>query len=284
MNLALRKPTTLAEFLEWEERQPLRYEFDGVGPVAITGGTAGHAVVQRNLAIAVGGRLRGKPCRFYGSGLKFQVAEGHVRYPDGMVVCRPVDRTATVVYDPVIVFEVLSPSTGRDDRIVKAREYQATPSVQRYVMLEQDGVSRPSTSAPAMPGRTKSWSPTPFSPCLRSVSNCHSPSSTTALSLRRSRTPIGPPTAPDLPRIVLIGFGISSGSSSRPGDCSGADRTPEARPSPPQAASNWRDRGTSRSTAGEKGAMVGPEENARWKRVVCSSSRASFWTRYAFND
>jgi Uma2 family endonuclease len=35
---------------------------------------------------------------------------------------------------------VLSPSTGRDDRIVKAREYQATPSVQRYVMLEQDAV------------------------------------------------------------------------------------------------------------------------------------------------
>ena len=141
MNLALRKPTTLAEFLEWEERQPLRYEFDGVGPVAMTGGTAGHAVVQGNLAIAVGGRLGGKACRFYGSDLKFQVAEGHVRYPDGTVVCRPVDRTATVVYDPVIVFEVLSPSTARDDRIVKAREYQATPSVQRYVMLEQDGVS-----------------------------------------------------------------------------------------------------------------------------------------------
>ena len=42
---------------------------------------------------------------------------------------------------PVVVFEVLSPSTARDDRIVKARAYQATPSVQRYVMLEQDGVS-----------------------------------------------------------------------------------------------------------------------------------------------
>ena len=140
MNLAVRKPMTLAEFLEWEERQPLRYEFDGVGPVAMTGGTAGHADVQRNLAIAVGGRLRGKPCRFYGSDLKFQVAEGHVRYPDGMVVCSPVERTATVVYDPVIVFEVLSPSTAGNDRIAKAREYQATPSVRRYVMLEQDAV------------------------------------------------------------------------------------------------------------------------------------------------
>ena len=141
MNLALRKSMTLAEFLEWEERQPLRYEFDGVGPVAMTGGTYGHSTIQGNLATALGGRLRGKRCRFHGSDLKFQVAEGHVRYPDGMVLCSPVDRTATVVYDPVVVFEVLSPSTARDDRIVKAREYQATPSVQRYVMLEQDGVS-----------------------------------------------------------------------------------------------------------------------------------------------
>jgi len=141
MNLALRKPMTLAEFLEWEERQSLRYEFDGVGPVAMTGGTFAHAAVQRNLAIAIGGRLRGKPCQFFGSDLKIQVAEGHIRYPDGMIVCSPVNRSATVVYDPVVVFEVLSPSTTRNDRIVKAREYQATPSVQRYVMLEQDGVS-----------------------------------------------------------------------------------------------------------------------------------------------
>jgi Uma2 family endonuclease len=140
MNLALRKPMTLAEFLEWEERQELRYEFDGVGPVAMTGGTFAHAAIQRNLAIALGSRLRGKPCQFVGSDLKFQVAERHIRYPDGMVLCSPIDRAATVVHDPIVVFEVLSPSTTRSDRIVKAREYQATPSVQRYVMLEQDSV------------------------------------------------------------------------------------------------------------------------------------------------
>ena len=140
MNLAVRKPMSLAEFLEWEERQPLRYEFDGVGPVAMTGGTFAHAVIQRNLAIAVGGRLRGRPCQFSGADLKIEVAEGHIRYPDGMVVCSPVERAATVVRDPVVVFEVLSPSTAGVDRIVKAREYQATPSIQRYVMLEQDGV------------------------------------------------------------------------------------------------------------------------------------------------
>jgi hypothetical protein len=63
MNLAVLKPMSLAEFLEWEDRQPSRYEFDGVGPVAMTGGTFAHAVIQRNLAFALTGRLRGKPCR-----------------------------------------------------------------------------------------------------------------------------------------------------------------------------------------------------------------------------
>ena len=140
MNLAVRKPMTLAEFLAWEERQDLRYEFDGFQPEAMTGGTVGHAAIQANLAIALGGRLRGKPCRFYGSDLKIQVADDHIRYPDGMVVCSDVDQRAKVIQDPVVIFEVLSPSTAGKDRIVKAREYQATPSVQRYVMLEQDRI------------------------------------------------------------------------------------------------------------------------------------------------
>ena len=68
------------------------------------------------------------------------MAGDHIRYPDGIVVCTPVERTATIVHDPVVIFEVLSPSTASTDRIVKAREYQAEDSVQRYVMLEQDHV------------------------------------------------------------------------------------------------------------------------------------------------
>lgn len=140
MNLALRQDMTLAEFLAWEDRQELKYEFDGVGPVAMAGGTAAHAAIQGNLAAALKSRLRGKPCQFYGSDLKIEVA-GRIRYPDGFVVCSPVANTAKVVADPVIIFEVLSESTSSTDRIVKAREYEATPSVQRYVILEQDRIA-----------------------------------------------------------------------------------------------------------------------------------------------
>jgi Uma2 family endonuclease len=141
MNIALRKPMTLAEFLAWEDRQELKHEFDGLGPVAMSGGTLRHAAIQRRLSTALDTRLRGKSCDFFGSDAKFLTAEGTIRYPDGMVVCGPVDLSAKFVENPVVVFEVLSSSTTRTDRIAKVREYQATASVQRYVMLEQDGVA-----------------------------------------------------------------------------------------------------------------------------------------------
>src|SRR5271157_3087643 len=91
MNVALRKPFSLAEFLEWEEKQELRYEFDGGAPKAMTGGTAAHARIQRNIAFSIGGQLRGKTCELIGSDLKVRVAAGHIRYPDGFVVCSPID-------------------------------------------------------------------------------------------------------------------------------------------------------------------------------------------------
>ncbi len=127
---------TLAEFLEWEERQELRYEFDGFQPVAMTGGTAAHAFIQRNLAISVGGRLRGRACTFAGNDLKIETART-VRYPDGFVICSPVAARAKLVRDPVVIFEVLSDSTARTDMITKNREYADIPSVRRYVILSQ---------------------------------------------------------------------------------------------------------------------------------------------------
>jgi Uma2 family endonuclease len=130
---------TREQFLAWEEKQPLRHEFDGLQPVAMTGWTAAHAGIQRNLAIAIGGRLRAGPCRFYGSDLKIETANGF-RYPDGFVVCSPVARNSTVVHDPVVIFGVLSESTTGIDLVTKNQEYSASPSVQRYVVLTQDAV------------------------------------------------------------------------------------------------------------------------------------------------
>ena len=137
MSQTLQRPMTREAFLAWEERQPVRYEFDGAAVRAMTGGSANHARVQRNLLGALGSRLRGGPCEAFGSELKV-LAASSVRYPDAFIVCSPVAGKATSISDPVVVFEVISPSTSGIDRITKNQEYRDTTSIQRYVMLEQD--------------------------------------------------------------------------------------------------------------------------------------------------
>jgi len=136
MSVALRKPIILVDFLAWEERQALRYEFDGFEPVAMTGGTIAHDQITFDLRTALAARLAGTACRALGPNVKI-VADGRVRYPDVFVVCGPVAPAATVAGDPVVVFEVLSEGSSETDLIDKNREYRATPSIQRYVVLRQ---------------------------------------------------------------------------------------------------------------------------------------------------
>ena len=136
MNHALRRPMTADEFLAWEAKQELKWEFDGFQPVAMTGGTGAHALIQINLTTALRSRLRGKPCLPYGSDLKVRTERGY-RYPDAFVTCTPITSDATVATEPVVIFEVLNRSTQQIDRTIKLAEYQAIPSLRRYVMLEQ---------------------------------------------------------------------------------------------------------------------------------------------------
>ena len=128
---------TVAEFLAWEEGQDGRWEFDGFEPVAMVGGTLAHNLIGVNVCTELRQRLRGGPCRVFMEGVKVEVA-GSVRYPDVLVACGPFVNAATVAENPVVVFEVLSPSTAGTDIVVKNEEYRATASIRRYVILMQD--------------------------------------------------------------------------------------------------------------------------------------------------
>jgi Uma2 family endonuclease len=140
MSAVLHEPMTLSGFLAWEERQELRFEFDGFAPVGMTGGTFGHDQITLNLRKCLDARLAGKPCRPFGPNVKI-IVDGRIRYPDAGIVCHPVAYDATVIDDPVVVFEVLSERTSKTDLIDKNREYRATPSIQRYVILQQTHVA-----------------------------------------------------------------------------------------------------------------------------------------------
>jgi Uma2 family endonuclease len=136
MNVQRRPTMTLEQFLDWEERQEARYEFNGFESVLMAGGTEEQAEIQTNILAALRARLRGHKCRVLGSDLKIKVM-GRIRYPDAFVVCSPRERGRTVVTDPVIVFEIISESTQHTDLVEKNDEYRETPSIQRYIILEQ---------------------------------------------------------------------------------------------------------------------------------------------------
>ncbi|HEX8375854.1 MAG TPA: Uma2 family endonuclease, partial [Geminicoccaceae bacterium] len=113
---ALAKPLTLAGFLAWEEFQEERYELAGGVVRLMAGGTEGHDRISGNIFAALHRRLRGSPCSVHATNLKVRSeAADASMYPDTFVRCGPRDDDRTVVDDPVIVFEVLSPGTAKFD-------------------------------------------------------------------------------------------------------------------------------------------------------------------------
>lgn len=138
MNIALQKTWTIEQFLDWADAQEERYEFDGFRPVAMIGGNARHSRVMTNVHAALRSRLRGTPCSFFGPDLGVQTIGETVRYPDALVTCTKFPDADRLAPDVAVTFEVISPSSGRMDRITKAREYAAVPSMRRYIIVETE--------------------------------------------------------------------------------------------------------------------------------------------------
>jgi Uma2 family endonuclease len=131
---------TREQFFAWAQADGGRWEFDGFDPVAMTGSTVNHSRISGNLHAALRSRLRGSGCRSLGPDAGLATIGDTVRYPDALVTCSEVPGDAYIVPGVVVVFEVLSPTSGRIDRIVKLREYRAVPSIRRYVILEHASI------------------------------------------------------------------------------------------------------------------------------------------------
>ena len=141
MNVALRKPVmTREQFFEWVQTQEGRYEFDGFQPVAMQGGSNNHSQTAQNIYFALRTRLKGSSCKPLGPDAGVATVGNAVRYPDALVTCSKIPGADYLVPGVVVVFEILSPTSGRNDRIVKLREYRAVPSIRRYVILEYLGI------------------------------------------------------------------------------------------------------------------------------------------------
>ncbi len=128
---------SLDEFLAWERDQPEKHEYAGGAITMMTGASLAHATITMNVAFALRQALRGTGCRPFVNDAKV-IASDSVRYPDIVVTCQPVSGTDDIVREPIVVIEVISPSTEREDRGRKKFDYFATPSIWQYAIVEQD--------------------------------------------------------------------------------------------------------------------------------------------------
>lgn len=139
--LRLSRRATYADYLAAEQNSECRHEFlDGV-IVAMAGGSDEHNALTLEFGALCSFRLA-PPCRAYSSDQRFWIAaRGRGRYADGSIICgspeHPThDEQATT--NPVVVIEVLSPSTEGDDDGDKRSDFQSLASLRAYVLIAQD--------------------------------------------------------------------------------------------------------------------------------------------------
>lgn len=129
---------TLAEFLLWDDGTQTRYELVGGVPRAMAPAYPRHGLIQRNAGRVIESRIGlAGPCRVYDqAGIALSVL-GDDRYyvPDLTMSCETLDDDL-YLHAPKLIVEVLSPSTGRDDKAVKVPHYCALPSVEEVWLID----------------------------------------------------------------------------------------------------------------------------------------------------
>ena len=132
------KRMTVAEFLEWDDGTDTRYELIDGRPVAMAPVAPSHSVIVLNLGHELKSRLK-PPCY---AGIEAGVERpGHddtFYEADVVVSCTPIGFGAAAIPDPVVVIEVLSPSTIEHDRGRKAYDYRRIASVQEIVLVASE--------------------------------------------------------------------------------------------------------------------------------------------------
>ena len=105
----------------------------------MAGGDVSHNLIASNFLVSFKIALRGRPCKVLMEGVQLAVQEGcHYTYPDVMITCDPADQQAKrVLKAPVLLIEVLSPSTAEYDRGRKFNQYKQLPSLQHYLLVSQ---------------------------------------------------------------------------------------------------------------------------------------------------
>lgn len=133
---------TEGEYLALERTSEQKHEYyDGI-IVAQAGGSAVHNRIAMNALNSLYTQLIDRACTVYSSDMRVKIPhKNSYVYPDGIVVCggdHYDDGGNETLLNPIVIIEVLSPSTERHDRGKKFEWYRTIASLQEYVLIAQE--------------------------------------------------------------------------------------------------------------------------------------------------
>lgn len=128
---------TEAEYLASEPDSEVKREYIDGQVFAMAGAKRNHNHLTMNVARHFGNHLDGSPCATFASDMKVKAGTNFF-YPDVVVDCTNPDSDEEFLASPLIIVEVLSKSTRRRDTTEKLMRYINIPSVEEYVLIEQD--------------------------------------------------------------------------------------------------------------------------------------------------
>lgn len=144
MSALLKPRTTTAEYLKIDRQSEFKNEYFDGQIFMMAGASSNHNLIVTSLVSALYTQMRGKGCSIYGSDMRVKVEEtDSYAYPDLSLVCgtpRYEDSQPETLLNPKVIFEILSPSTERRDRVTKMRHYRAIESMTDYVLISQTAV------------------------------------------------------------------------------------------------------------------------------------------------
>jgi Uma2 family endonuclease len=138
---------TLAEYLRREERTVDKHEFYNGKIIKMANAKFYHNLIAQNVAFEIrkAAELFNKDYYVLGDGQKIFIEADNVAvYPDALVICEAPQfykGQESLVLNPKVVIEVLSPRTATYDRAGKFDHYKQIPTFQEYVLIEQNKIS-----------------------------------------------------------------------------------------------------------------------------------------------
>jgi Uma2 family endonuclease len=131
---------SVEDYLKGELTSDIKHELIDGCVYAMAGSSDNHDYISGNIYRKFGNHLENSTCRPFTSDKRLKTSTGNFRYPDCMVVCDKDDESQYYKTKPILLVEVLSRSTRKTDEKDKLIEYINIPTLQEYVLIEQDYV------------------------------------------------------------------------------------------------------------------------------------------------